>query len=475
MTILMLETIGLLLLLLIAGFGLLVWTLPRLKLNIILTLGLSMLLGLVIYMALGQVLLFTGLFDHTDELAWILAGFGLLSFLAASYRHREGRLLASLLPKKEHIVVSALVTVFMLPVVLSSVLYPLTAWDAKMIWMVKAKAIYVEPSVPNTLFDSPLFDSSHKDYPLGLPTLVASHYEWYGGVSEQPVAVTYVIFLWSTILVATGMVLQVLGRRGLGAAVVLGIVLSTGNFLYFAGLGLADIPLAAMVTASLAAVWGAVTSNVYRARLVWLGLGGAFALATAMIKNEGVPFIGLYLVTALAVLWLGRSRVRGQRYDLRRAIFNWAILYELMVLPLCMWHVIKDANGYKVDLFIENFSRSGPEYLERAIETVHWFLLEIPSAAHWGWALLPAVLLAGIGMVIWIRARQPREVLLPLVLVAGQLAVYFVIYIVSPHDLTWHVTTSIDRLFIHVVPALYLSVALLWSLLIDKKRVYSTD
>ena len=477
MTILVLKTIGLMVLLGVGGFGGIVWLVPRLRLNILLTVALSLLLGIAVYTGLAQTLLFNESFEYVDKLVWLLAALGLVSALVAAYKYRQ-RLAQPLRPRVSHGAVLALSLVVFAPIAIFSILYPLTAWDAKMIWMVKAKAIYVEPHLPNTLFDSALFDSAHKDYPLGLPTLVASHYRWYQGVSEQPVALTYVIFLWLIVLTVTGALLQFAGRTALGIAAALVIIFASGDFLYFAGLGLADIPLSAMFTVSLLGLWGALLSGDSGPRRLWLSLGGFFALASAMFKNEGAPFIILYALAAAVIFWFCRRSVKGSvpvfRVKWGRAA-AWLLAYATVLLPLLLWHQRKAQLGYEVDLFLENVNRSVPEYLDRTIETVHWFIIELPSAQNWGWALLPAVLLAIAGAVVWIIRHRSGLMLVPLALLVGQLGVYVVIYIVSPHDLTWHVTTSIDRLLVQVVPALYLSTALLWLLLLSKKSVYSTD
>jgi len=43
---------------------------------------------------------------------------------------------------------------------------------------------------------------------------------------------------------------------------------------------------------------------------------------------------------------------------------------------------------------------------------------------------------------------------LPIVVITTLLLAYFVIYLITPHDLTWHLYTSCSRIFQHVYPAL---------------------
>jgi uncharacterized membrane protein len=41
----------------------------------------------------------------------------------------------------------------------------------------------------------------------------------------------------------------------------------------------------------------------------------------------------------------------------------------------------------------------------------------------------------------------------PFTILSLLLIVYFIIYLLSPYDLTWHLSTSLSRIFQHVYPA----------------------
>jgi hypothetical protein len=43
---------------------------------------------------------------------------------------------------------------------------------------------------------------------------------------------------------------------------------------------------------------------------------------------------------------------------------------------------------------------------------------------------------------------------LPFAIISALLGVYFVTYLITPYDLYWHLSTSLDRLFQQVYPAL---------------------
>ena len=83
----------------------------------------------------------------------------------------------------------------------------------------------------------------------------------------------------------------------------------------------------------------------------------------------------------------------------------------------------------------------------------HWFA-EVTRFSHWSFLLPIAMTLAVVG-----RRRDAASfgVGAVLLLVA---AAYTAVYVLTPHDLVWHLRTSIDRLHLHLYPALLVLVAL---------------
>jgi|GEM_PF-6522679 len=486
MTIFVLKTVLLLFLLMIVGGGVVVWLTPRLRLNFLLAIGLSFVLGTGIFAALVTTTILRGGFESVPAMTWGIAALGVLSIVAGVYVYRS-TLFSLLRPTRVQLGLFIFALVLVAPVAVHSILYPLTSWDAKMIWMVKAKALYVEPYVPNELFESDLFESSHKDYPIGFPALVAGHYAWFGGVSEQPVALTYVAFWWSWLVLVAGALVRFAGRtvrsrRGLlfcvGISVLL--LLSAGDPLFFAGLGLADMPLASAFLVATVALFGLVSAK--RAdRVAWWLLGLFAVLIGCNLKNEGASFAGLYVLISAVSFWLlNRSdRRSGDMGEQKKGLLLRSLTAALpvgafLVLPLVLWRGFVSERGYRVDLFLPQ-DKTIQYYTERSIDVAQWFVREFTNAEHWGWALLPAILLAA-GLVVCMRSqRKPLVLLAPFTLLAAQLATYIVVYVTSPHDLTWHVSTSIDRLIMQLLPAFYLLVTIGALLLIEKKRVYSTD
>jgi archaellum biogenesis protein FlaJ (TadC family) len=50
-------------------------------------------------------------------------------------------------------------------------------------------------------------------------------------------------------------------------------------------------------------------------------------------------------------------------------------------------------------------------------------------------------------------SERQRQIWL-LIIILGQFAGYFFIYLITPHDLSWHISTSMDRVISHLFPML---------------------
>jgi hypothetical protein len=86
--------------------------------------------------------------------------------------------------------------------------------------------------------------------------------------------------------------------------------------------------------------------------------------------------------------------------------------------------------------------------LSRYAITARVFIAEGLRVGNGGPALLAAYLLL-VGFRL--EDRRPTVILLAVIL-ALTLAGYFLVYIITPHDLQWHLEFSIDRLIMHLWP-----------------------
>jgi 4-amino-4-deoxy-L-arabinose transferase-like glycosyltransferase len=310
-------------------------------------------------------------------------------------------------------------------------------WDAWAIWNVRARFMFRGSSATLT-FDPAL---SHADYPPLLPAIIAQGWLILGRETLLVPAIVAVAFATLTVGVLGGCVAALCGRvPGMLAAAVL---LGTPHFLHVAEEQIADVPLACAVLTGLGLLAVATERGKEQSNAIAI-LAGVALSGASLIKNEGLLYLACALVAMTATS--------------RRRLIVWIIFGALPGLMLLGWFKIRyaPANDLTAGLSAANVR-------ERLLDANrHLFVLR--SAVIWlvqldKWnVFLPAALLI---LLASFRKRwndSCRVLGLALVLLAGG---FEVVYVLTPHDLRWHVSSSMDRLIVQMWPTLILLTALL--------------
>jgi hypothetical protein len=323
-----------------------------------------------------------------------------------------------------------------------SVRVPDADWDAWMIWTMRARFLARASDDVARAF-APSLAFSHTDYPLFVPGLVASAWRVLGSEPAWVPAVVSCALGLASLLVLVGSVAALRDER---AAVVAGVTLLGAPF--FTGQAAAqcaDVPLSAFVCLSASLLAWAVTREEGRRARTWALAGTAASLAV-WTKNEGL----LAFVTGAAAVFLVRARqaaAEGLGERLRRTA--WFVAGGLPVLLLVAW--FKWAVAPENDLLAMSTSDGA---LRRALDPARYariaeaMLLEPFRLGKWN--ALPVVL---CGCAFAARARGSPAGAGPLGAWLGLLlAGFFTVYVLTPHDLGWHLVTSLDRLLVQVWP-----------------------
>ena len=225
-------------------------------------------------------------------------------------------------------------------------------------------------------------------------------------------------------------------------------LLSTPLFVLVGVWQLADVPLATMILAT------CILLSLYflypDQKSGFLTLAGLTAGLVAWTKNEGILFL------LLASLLLLVFSLRG-REDKRQGLKE-LLSYGLgLLLPLAALLVFKLALAPANDLV---GSRSLAELTALLFDPQRWrltFKLMAAEAGNFGHSLFTVWLLP-LGYLLLAGSRSlkdgHRQILrfwsiAFLLLLVG----YFVSYLITPHPLEWHVQHSIERLYLHIYPA----------------------
>lgn len=293
---------------------------------------------------------------------------------------------------------------------------PSDEWDPRSIWLFHARRIFVDGSLYAMLDGYAAF--SHNDYPALLPLLSATAAKLVGHWNELfPKAVGTLLLLPALLLIAHSL------RTWWVAALFALVTLQIGGT-YLVD-GYMDALLAMYAVASLATA--ARCLSRWRAPS-WADLL-PYVLATAvlsLIKNEGLVLAGVIAVSMSVAVLLRERRV------------PWALLVGVAValLPLLAWklavagaHLTNDLSGS--DLKGQLLARL-PEWSNSAL---------ILKKLFRGWALVPLLAL----LVLWKRSWRTPVVLGGVLAALAYAGVLYAVYLGTPHDLDWHLATSVKR------------------------------
>jgi hypothetical protein len=371
--------------------------------------------------------LFVAAVWHVPLLAAILA----LAVLALAVALRSALRSAGFQPaatpasSRQPLAILAFVPLFALAAIL-----PLSDYDGRAFWLLKAKAIAHEGAIDGPFFRGETSYNPRNEYPLLVPLDAAAAMIVARDLDDRHTRWLYVLF-------AAGFALE-LYRRGGGAwsaAIFLCLpqVLTEPDGGVFSGYS--DIALGAFVAA-------AFFELAERRSPLLLGLFASFAILT---KNEGLP---------LALLLLGIGAF----------VFRARVAVALAPVAIAVAHLfVWRSRIARSDE--EDFARtilSLPQHLDRFAASLGGLLANVAALRDWG-LFLVAVTIAAIVLAM---RRRWRPLTLAGALIAPMLLLYAAVYAVSPWEqdgLTEHLA---PRVLTHLLgPAFFL-----WNAMLDRSR-----
>lgn len=167
-----------------------------------------------------------------------------------------------------------------------------------------------------------------------------------------------------------------------------------------------------------------------------IGLGG-------WAKNEG-----LMAIIGFSIVWILIAFKIKERLALKKYI--WGLSFPFLVIAL-----------FKLFLAPSNDLLSARGNLMDRVFDIERYTTIFQEAGITLWNLggAPVSLIGVMILVVFLVGKSHKKVSdmwIFGVFIAFQLAVYFLVFAFTPHDLAWHLSTSLDRLYLHVFPLAFL-------------------
>jgi hypothetical protein len=316
-------------------------------------------------------------------------------------------------------------------------LSPNGAWDAWMIWNVRATFLF--RSAPNWMeaFDRYISPWTHLDYPLLLPSMVASGWKFLG---HETIAIPIAIAFTFSIATPALLTLAVASLRSHSQALLAGLLLlSIATYCTWGAAQMADVPLAFFFLGATACLLFSVQNNKLETRLFLLA--ALCCGLAAWLKNEGMLFAVYFTVCTFVTL-------------ASRRILRWqdALSFVVVLLPFVI-----------LLFYFKTFVAPPSDFLTQSPNVILYKLDDssryvfiakafIKEGLGFGWPLIPMIAYGAFALSIKQRSQSPASSAALTALLLMLLS-FFMIYVISPYQLDNHVRDSLSRLILQLYPA----------------------
>jgi hypothetical protein len=317
-------------------------------------------------------------------------------------------------------------------------------WDGLLNWEMKARYAFLSGGViPSPYYSSAGRAFSHPEYPLGIPFTELWLYLWMGEPNQFWVKIIFPLFYAACAALLALLVARLSGKRWIGLTIaallpfVPSISASPGGIV----VGYVDIPLSVFYLAALGylLLWFKTDDRAY---------GLMFAACSALlpwIKSEGIILWGVVVLLGFA-LSVSKRRIPQFVFSIIPG-FLLILAWRIFLKVVHVWPP-SDFSSLSFGVLSTNANRSG--------EILTTLVAELSEPSHWSifW------LLAGVAVVYLMTSRKLEKLVLALAVILP-IVLYSAAYLFSAWpSYSAHMTSSMPRLLLHVMPAGWLAIGL---------------
>lgn len=333
-------------------------------------------------------------------------------------------------------------------VAMKTSLNPWGRWDAWARINLKARFLFGGGDNWTWIFESSHI--AHHDYPLLLGSSVARTWAWMGEISHLGPQVISIVWGLLSILL---LFFFVLWLRGPVFAMIVGLsYLTFFPLLYWSAGQYSDLPLVVYMISAMALL---IASKGDREHGEIVFLAGLFVGAAAWSKNEGILFLACALVWSF---FLAFKHAKPSPWKFAASFFSG------LSFPLIALLVLKVVFAGKTDLIEGQMSSLGQIiFLITDLERHQFIWREFQFYLEVLWNRWPLLLLS-IGYVLHLAGQRFRIANIgPFGILAALSVAYYYVLITTPYDISWHVSTALDRLLLQLWPIFVFSLAMLFN------------
>lgn len=344
-----------------------------------------------------------------------------------------------------------LILLFFLPQIISSQTSFLIWWDAVAIWFFKAKALFYD-NFFNFIKDNRYLFSS-QSYPLGIPLLISSYYRLIGKINDQAIQLYFLMFYLNLVILSFGILINFFGKK-INRFVLLLIVLSfyiSTNFIIYSHNGYLDLILGSVFAFCFYLFLSFFDKREISHKKDLFRLISIFLGYSLILKNEAIPF---FIVISISLLIF--SLFENKKINLKDIFFSGSFLL-ISISPFLFWQIYLKIN--QIPSFIDghHFDFLKIENLKRIKTIINYLYLETFNTNKYNLSLISFLFLF-IFQISFLAGnhRLKLKSLLLISIIFAQLLSYIYIYTITPFPYISHIESSLERLFLHLLPMFFI-------------------
>lgn len=386
---------------------------------------------------------------------WMLVSIGLAEVVYGCTLWVRGKIKVKLHLKKEAVLIGLVVVGISAGVLLYEFWRPLDLWDARAIWVMKAKAFYLSNGFNNSFMTNSLYAIHHNAYPNGLSLMMSLFFRLYSTINEHALRFYLVLFYANSILMTVGVLKHFFGSiRWYIVALFIVSCFVTWIPTYYAISGYAEMPIGLAFQGSVVCLVLAIETKTLSSRLELVGIALLSTILAVHTKSEGLPFLLIISICSVFLIAENRRAIGQKVKSHLSKIVLFGTVLGLALASIFLWRFSYAQVGIPSDIPFSFAERSLFSIYHSTKVIAYAFIEEAFTISHWG-LLIPTMILFLIGGTATLfRYRELRRYTLPFLIIFLQVCIYFLIYLFSKNDIYWHLNTSLARLFFQLMPAL---------------------
>jgi hypothetical protein len=294
----------------------------------------------------------------------------------------------------------------------------------------------------------------HKDYPLLWAGLVARTWTYLGYENPLvPIAVN-MTFVFSTVglLYFSLRMFQNRTQAYLASIVLLG----TPFFIWYGAVQYVDIPLGFYFFSTMLLFY--LQDHCVNKKYVFIMLSGTFAAMAAWTKNEGLLFLLCVVITRFLSFIFLKKDIKQYLKELSLFISGAMPILIIILLFKIGLAPSNDLTPQNISVIISNLAD-----MNRHLQIIEALFLFVLNFGYWtfglpfvnsGYCSIPLLLLFYLPFAgITFGTDKKYEIISSFILLGLMMMGYYTIYLITPHQVEWHLGTSLRRLLLQLWPS----------------------